>query len=154
MPTFISGINMLVCRVPIGTHQSATDNHRTAPWTILLPFGRDTVHGTMTSCSHSVATPFMACTVLYISHPFGVIYRSPLNSFSLIWVKGVRRVRGWGIWGWLIVTRGDYLLCTGALTAVHKGYWERVGRRFGRVGETFFDKKVVGLWKKTYFCIL
>ena len=33
----------------------------------------------------------------------------------------------------------------GALTAVLRGYWERDGRRFGRIGETFFDKKVVGL---------
>ena len=46
-------INLLVCRVPIGTHQSATDNHRTAP---------------------------SACMVLFISHPFGVTYRSPLMS--------------------------------------------------------------------------
>ena len=44
-------INLLVCRVPFGTHLSAIDSHRTAP---------------------------TACTVLFISHPFGVIYRSPL----------------------------------------------------------------------------
>ena len=54
-------------------------------------------------------------------------------------------LRGWKIRVGLLVERGDYLLCTGALTAVLRGYWGRVGRRFGRVGETFFDKKVVGL---------
>ena len=33
-------------------------------------------------CSLSVTTPFIACTVLFISHPVGVIYRSPLYIFS------------------------------------------------------------------------
>ena len=28
-------------------------------------------------CSRSVATSFMACTVVFISHPFGVIYGGP-----------------------------------------------------------------------------
>ena len=52
-PIKAGSINLLVCRVPIGTHHSAADNHRTAP---------------------------SACTVIFISHPFGVIYRSPLKS--------------------------------------------------------------------------
>ena len=43
---------MFLCRVPVGTHPVVTYNHRTAP---------------------------SACTVLFISHPFGVIYRSLLN---------------------------------------------------------------------------
>ena len=38
----------ILCRVPVGTRSDASDLHRTAP---------------------------MACTVLFISHPFGVIYR-------------------------------------------------------------------------------
>ena len=42
-------IYLFSCRVPVGTHPVVTYNHRTAP---------------------------SACTVLFISHPFGVIYRS------------------------------------------------------------------------------
>ena len=55
-------INLLVCRVPFGTHLSAIDSHLTAP---------------------------TACTVLFISHPFGVIYRSPHNKLLKFdkWLK-------------------------------------------------------------------
>ena len=47
-------INLPVCRVPIGTHSDISENHRTAP---------------------------ADCTVLFISHPFGVRYRSPFELF-------------------------------------------------------------------------
>ena len=60
-PIKAGSINLLVCRVPIGTHHSAADNHRTAP---------------------------SACTVIFISHPFGVIYRSPLKSACSSVAKG------------------------------------------------------------------
>ena len=60
-PIKAGSINLLVCRVPIGTHHSAADNHRTAP---------------------------SACTVIFISHPFGVIYRSPLKSECSSATKG------------------------------------------------------------------
>ena len=52
----MGSINLPVRRVPIGTHQSAADNHRTAP---------------------------SACTVLFISHPFGVIDRSHIHNTVL-----------------------------------------------------------------------
>ena len=44
-------IYLYFCRVPVGTRSDASDLHRTAP---------------------------MACTMLFISHPFGVIYRITL----------------------------------------------------------------------------
>ena len=55
-------IHLLVCRVPIGTPQ----------WLLIITALRHE-----RCCSRSVATTFMACTVLFVSHPFGVIYRSP-----------------------------------------------------------------------------
>ena len=62
-------IHLVVCRVPIGTHQ----------WLLIITALRHE-----RCCSRSVATPFMACTVLFVSHPFGVIYRSPTKKGLIV----------------------------------------------------------------------
>ena len=62
-------LHMVVCRVPIGTHQ----------WLLII-----TALHHERCCSSSVATPFMACTVLFVSHPFGVIYRSPTKKGLIV----------------------------------------------------------------------
>ena len=48
------------CRVLSGFRYLVVDNHRTTKYTMLLPFGRDTVLGNMRYCSHSIATPYYA----------------------------------------------------------------------------------------------
>ena len=80
---FVGSIYLFSLSRPYRDASVATDNHRTAP---------------------------SACTVLFISHPYGVIYRSPLNSpTSSRWFiefpfNGGRRGRGFvgGLSWWFL----------------------------------------------------
>ena len=77
---------LYICGVPLGRSSQMSECHGTAQYTMLLPFGRDTVetmllpfgrdtvendvapirsrHRGKRCCSLSVATPYIACTVL------------------------------------------------------------------------------------------
>ena len=95
-----------MCRVPVGTHQ----------WLLIITALRHE-----RCCSRSVATPFMACTVLFISHPFGVVCISPLLSLATTimppprvpFFRGVRRSRGVSILNQMpkVLISGSRYLC-------------------------------------------
>ena len=113
MRLLAGSINLLVCRVPVGTHQ----------YLLIITALRHE-----RCCSRSVATPFMACTVLFISHPFGVINKSPLLPFAATIVppprvpffRGVRRSRGVCIGNQIpkvLISGRD--ICAGSASGIH-----------------------------------